>query len=43
MTPREEGFKYRIEQCEEKIRNTREMKKLSNTAKIEGSKLKRDR
>jgi hypothetical protein len=33
----EEGIKYRIEQCEEKARNTREkMERLSNTLKIKG-------
>jgi hypothetical protein len=33
----EEGIKYRIEQCEEKARNTKEkMKRFSNTLKIEG-------
>jgi hypothetical protein len=38
LSPRkEEGIKYRIEQCEEKARNTKEkMKRLSNTLKIEG-------
>jgi hypothetical protein len=37
MSSQEEGIKYRIEQCEEKVRNTREkMKRLSNTLKIEG-------
>jgi hypothetical protein len=37
MNSQEEGIKYRIEQCEEKVRNTKEkMKRLSNTLKIEG-------
>jgi hypothetical protein len=37
MASQEEGIKYRIEQCEEKARNTKEkMKRLSNTLKIEG-------
>jgi hypothetical protein len=37
MASQEEGIKYRIEQCEEKVRNTKEkMKRLSNTLKIEG-------
>jgi len=37
MNSQEEGFKYRIEQYEEKIRNMREkMKRLSNTLKIKG-------
>jgi len=37
MNSQEEGIKYRIEQCEEKARNTKEkMKRLSNALKIEG-------
>jgi hypothetical protein len=37
MNSQEEGIKYRIERCEEKVRNTKEkMKRLSNTLKIEG-------
>jgi len=37
MNSQEEGIKYRIEQCEQKVRNTKEkMKRLSNTLKIEG-------
>jgi hypothetical protein len=37
MASQEEGIKYRIEQCEEKARNTKEkMKRLSNPLKIEG-------
>jgi len=37
----EEGIKYRIEQCEEKISNTKEkMARLSNTLKIEGCRRK---
>ncbi len=37
MASQEEGIKYRIEQYEEKVRNTKEkMKRLSNTLKIEG-------
>jgi hypothetical protein len=37
MASQEEGIKYRIEQCEEKVRNTKEkMKRLSNPLKIEG-------
>jgi hypothetical protein len=40
----EEGIKYRIEQCEEKISNTREkMERLSNTLKIEGCRRKIER
>jgi IS605 OrfB family transposase len=41
MASQEEGIKYRIEQCEEMIRNMREkMKSLSNYLKIEGCRLK---
>jgi hypothetical protein len=37
IVSQEEGIKYRIEQCEEKVRNTKEkMKRLSNPLKIEG-------
>jgi transposase len=40
----EEGIKYRIEQCEEKISNTREkMERLSNTLKIKGCRRKIER
>jgi IS605 OrfB family transposase len=41
MASQEQGIKYRIEQCEEKARNTREkMERLSNTLKIEGCRRK---
>jgi hypothetical protein len=40
----EEGIKYRIEQCEEKARNTEsKMKRLSNPLKIEGCRRKIER